>query len=337
MKCGAFKAGLTVHPDGKASPCCMFDHRYFKDLSDLDMEDPWHDLMDGAGCSACINSEKPYRWQFDKFIYDDIYKNETDFKLRYLDVRNNNLCNFECSICNSYYSSKWAERLGEPQKFVKTTFDVSLEHIEQIYFAGGEPFLNPTHFEVIDSLPNKENVKLLYSSNLTFVDRIKEYANDFKSIQVNASIDAVGSYGEQIRKGLDWNRFRDNIDALSKFENVTVIISPTISLLNVNELDKIYEFAKNYSLKVDPVVLTGPDYLRISTLPESVKQYLRQKEFYDNHDIYNQLNPESSTNQFFGQAVASILLGDKLRKTNVYEYLCKTLPEFEKESLKVLK
>ena len=340
MKCGAFKAGLTIHPDGKASPCCMFDYRYHKKLSELDMKDPWHDLSDGAGCDACKNVEKPYRLSFNKYLYGDDYRDETDFKIRYLDVRNNNLCNFECSICNSYYSSKWAERKGEPQKFVKTNFDVPMDDIEKVYFAGGEPFLNPTHFEVIDSLVNKENTVLIYSSNLTYIDKIQEYAKDFKHIQFNASLDAIGNYGEQIRKGLDWEKFKKNLQILTEFENITVTLTPTISLLNVHEIYKIYDFAKSYDLKVDPFVLTGPDYLRVSSLPQSIKfcvqDNLSRQLQEPLKDLVLQLSPESSTHNFFPQSVANILLGDKFRKTEVFEYLCNTMPNFKVEAMKVL-
>lgn len=335
MKCGAFKAGLTIHPDGKASPCCVFDHRYYKDLENLDMKDPWHDLKNGEGCSAC-NVSKPYMWQFDKYIYGDEFRDDPDYKVRYLDVRNNNLCNFECSICNSYYSSKWAQRLNENQQFKKTKFDVDLTDVEHIYFAGGEPFLNPTHFEVIDSIPNKENVKLLYSSNLTYIDRIQEYASDFKSVQINASLDAIGEYGEQIRKGLNWKKFKKNIETLTKIKNVKLVISPTISLLNVHEIDKIYYFAESYNLEVEPIVLTGPDYLKVSALPQSIKSEIGWKLKRNIPDLIEQLKIEYSTHQIFPHSIANILLGDKLRETNVYDYLCDTMPHFKNESLKVL-
>ena len=53
MDCGAFDSGLTIHPDGKVSPCCIFDKKYYKNSSDIDLNDPWKDLRDGKGCDAC--------------------------------------------------------------------------------------------------------------------------------------------------------------------------------------------------------------------------------------------------------------------------------------------
>ena len=149
MKCGAFNSGLTIHPDGKVSPCCVFDHNYFQDLHELDWLDPWKDLRDGRGCDACKHDGPTYKNSFDEYT-------NTQFKIKYLDVGKNNLCNLECSICNSYYSSKWAERLGK-QKFVATNFDVDLTHGDRIYFAGGEPLLNPKHWQVLESIPGASN------------------------------------------------------------------------------------------------------------------------------------------------------------------------------------
>ena len=36
--CGAFDSGLTIHPDGKVSPCCQFEKAYFKDLQDINLD-----------------------------------------------------------------------------------------------------------------------------------------------------------------------------------------------------------------------------------------------------------------------------------------------------------
>ena len=37
VDCGAFDSGFTIHPDGKVSPCCLFDIKHFKNLHEVDM------------------------------------------------------------------------------------------------------------------------------------------------------------------------------------------------------------------------------------------------------------------------------------------------------------
>ena len=96
-----------------------------------------------------------------KNIFDE-FKHNT-YKVRHLDVRNTNLCNLECTICCSYYSSKWAQRLGE-NKFVSTEFDIDLDDVEHIYFAGGESLTIHT-LKVLDRIKDPSKVSLQYNSN----------------------------------------------------------------------------------------------------------------------------------------------------------------------------
>ena len=69
--CGAFDSGLTIHPDGKVSPCCQFEKAYFKDLQDINLDAPWEDLKDGKGCNACKHHGPTYKDTFDKFKEND--------------------------------------------------------------------------------------------------------------------------------------------------------------------------------------------------------------------------------------------------------------------------
>ena len=259
MDCGAFDSGFCIHPDGKVSPCCLFEKSLFKDIDNINMQDPWADVKDGSGCAACIHPGPTYKSNFDKF------KNST-YSIRHLDIRNNNLCSLECSICNSYYSSSWADRLGET-KFVSTDFDVDVSNVEHIYFAGGEPLINPKHWQVLDSIPNPSTVTLQYNSNLTSIKNIEKYWTRFKNVSVNASMDAIGKLGEQLRYGTDWDKWTNNLDTAAKYAEVKV--NPTISVLNIFNLKEIELWSK-YPVVYN--VLTDPQHLCVSVLPNELKQ-----------------------------------------------------------------
>lgn len=308
-RCGAFDSGLTIHPDGKATPCCQFDMSYAKKLDQLDWNDPWHDLRDGKGCSACHRPEPVYRTAFDAFIDDQ-------YAVRYLDVRNNNLCNMECVICGPYYSSKWADRVGKSQPFVNTKFDVGLRKVERIYFAGGEPFLNKTHWDIIESIPNPEIVELVYSSNLTYINRIQEYFPKFNGIKFYASLDGIGKFGEQVRPGLNWKKWQENLDILLGIENVQVEIACTVNLTNIWHLKDIDLFAKQKGVSIRYYTLTTPEYFSLSALPAELK---KQIDFVPTDELANLLLVDES--YLFDRAVKNILVGDQVRKTNLWNYL----------------
>jgi len=309
MKCGAFDSGLCIHPDGKATPCCQFNIDLAKNINELDWNDPWADLRDGQGCEACKRTGPVYKDVYDSYINEQ-------FAIRWLDVRNNNLCNMECIICNSYYSSKWADRLSYENKFVSTDFDVNLDNVEQIYFAGGEPFLNKTHWKILDSIPNPERVGLVYSSNLTAVKGIEKYWPKFHNVFLNASLDGIGTFGEQVRPGLDWQRWQENFKKVLSYNNVNVEIACTVSIANVWHLEEMKQFADDNNVSIRFYRLDNPDYLSVGVLPTELKKQIK---YIPNQEIQELL--DQNLEHLFKHTVASILLGDKLRGTNLWDYL----------------
>lgn len=309
MKCGAFDSGLTIHPDGKTTPCCQFDIELAKNINEIDWKDPWKDLRNGEGCGACQGPGPVYKDAYNPYI-------NKQFAVRWLDVRNNNLCNMECIICNSYYSSKWASRLGHDEKFVSTNIDVDLGNVRRIYFAGGEPFLNKQHWEILKNIKDPSQCDLIYSSNLTIIKGIEDHWPKFNHILVNASLDGVGEFGEQIRPGLNWQRWQNNLDQVLKYENVTVEIACTVNLANIWHLHEVKKFADEKNISVRFYKMDHPNYLCISSLPEELKKQIK---YIPNDEIQELLNQNQE--HLFKHAIANILLGDRLRGTNLWNHL----------------
>lgn len=315
--CGAFDSGLCIHPDGLASPCCVFDKNYFIHIDDLDWNDPWKNLKDGRGCSECQRSGVTPRDYYNQW-------SAPEFAVRYLDIRNTNTCNLECAICNPYYSSKWAERLGL-EKFVSTDFDVPLEDIQEIYFAGGEPLLNPKHWQVLSSIKNPQDIGLRYSSNLSTVKGLEKFWPNFKHVDLMASIDGVYEHGEFMRPGLNFERWEQNLEEVEKFGNVDITLYVTVSLLNVFQLKDIETYSKH---RVKFNYLTEPDYLCISSLPRDIKDAIVWPEQDDNLEWRNSLIQKDTSN-LFEHSVSYTLLHDKVKNTNLWKYL-----PFEKYAIK---
>jgi MoaA/NifB/PqqE/SkfB family radical SAM enzyme len=309
MKCGAFDSGLTIHPDGKVTPCCQLDMTYAKKIDQLDWDNPWDDLRDGRGCNACRQPGPVYRDTFDTHFNEK-------FAVRYLDVRNNNLCNMECVICSPYYSSKWADRIGNAQPFVNTKFDIDLSNVKRIYFAGGEPFLNKTHWEILKKIKNPKDIGLVYSSNLSYITGAKEYLSKFNDVFLNASLEGVGKFGEQMRPGLNWKKWQSNLESLLELPNIKIEIAVTVSLLNIWHLKDIEEYANSKNIKATFYRLDNPQYLSLSALPAELKEKITYLPSSDFDDLL-----EKDHSYLFEHSVANVLLGDRLRGTNLWDYL----------------
>ena len=181
-----------------------------------------------------------------------------DFAMTYWDIRFSNLCNLSCRSCGHIFSSSsWYKdqvQLAGPQwekdnnvlnyagRFKTDMMDQlmeHLEHVEQIYFAGGEPCMMDEHYVILEELERRGrfDVRLIYNTNFTHVklkDRLVfDYWKKFDSVAVGASLDAMGPRAEYIRKGTKWDIVEENRRQMMEIcPRVDFYISPTLSILN---------------------------------------------------------------------------------------------------------
>lgn len=227
-----------------------------------------------------------------------------EFRIRYWDVRFSNLCNFRCRSCGPIFSSNWfndhvklynrtPDVLGREMARVEYTTgdeDRMLEqmlphipHLEQVYFAGGEPLIMKEHYFMLEKLieHDKTDVRIQYNTNfseLAFKDKhVFEYWRHFKNVSVGASLDASGTRAELMRKGTDWQQTVDNRRRMmSEVPHVDFYISATVSAMNVlHVLDFHREWtelglieAKDFNVNI----CQSPDWYRVDILPEKFKQ-----------------------------------------------------------------
>jgi sulfatase maturation enzyme AslB (radical SAM superfamily) len=167
-----------------------------------------------------------------------------------------------------------------------------LDYVEQIYFAGGEPLMMEEHYNILDELERRGrfDVRLIYNTNFTqtkLKDReVFDYWRKFKSVAVGASLDAMGVYGEYIRRGTRWSQVERNRQImLEQCPNVDFYISPTLSILNAWHLPDFHRawvekgLLKAQDLNVN--ILQDPTYLRIDIAPDSYKEKIALK--YQEH------------------------------------------------------
>jgi len=232
------------------------------------------------------------------------------FELTYWDIRFSNLCNLSCRSCGHIFSSSWYKdqaKLAGPEwkkthkvlnyagRFETDAWDQLVEHIdhvEQIYFAGGEPLLMEEHYKILDELVRRQkfNVRLIYNTNFTHTHlkdkSVFEYWKLFDSVSIGASLDGSGSYGEYIRKGTEWDKIEQNrIDMMKICPDVDFYISFTLSIMNAWHLPDFHRdwvergFIKPQDLNVN--ILQDPPHYRIDIAPIKYKQRLRIK--YEEH------------------------------------------------------
>lgn len=226
------------------------------------------------------------------------------FKFRYYDIRFSNLCNMKCRICGDTFSNLWAEEnkkryewavdtktlihSGRSETDMMDQLDAHIPHVEQIYFAGGEPLIMPEHYKLISKLIEQEkfDVKLTYNTNFSKViygkHNILEDWNKFKSVSVGASLDGEGAQAEYMRKGTKWdNIVRNREKMLEICPQVDFYLSPTVSVFNILTVTDFHRswvekgLIRPHCFHVN--ILYSPLTRRADVLPPNIKEQAREK------------------------------------------------------------
>lgn len=316
-------------PDKRVLPCCIADSNM--PVSNTD-HDTALDIMNSerfkeirlemlqdkkiAECQRCYSLEDYGVWSLRQSnnrrrlesVRDLVEDTNEDgsinqFKMKYLDIRFNNLCNMKCRTCGPACSSRWAEEFSQKhgkehlkvfnmEKIVTsnneedvllTKLRPHLLDVEEVYFAGGESLITSEHYDILDYWleHNHTNVELTYTTNfLTLRYKNKnalEYWKKFQDVRIWASLDGMGKVLEVMRHGAIWDDIHKNILRVKQeTPHVKFGITPTISIWNVFHFPKFHRFMlDNNLIGIEDLrlnILTYPWHMGLDVLPKHMAE-----------------------------------------------------------------
>jgi len=173
----------------------------------------------------------------------------------FLDLRFGNTCNLECIMCSFPTTSKlgagaaprWTTANIDPYRDedLWAEFREIAPDLRFIYFAGGEPFLQPQHARMLRLIIDQQvapQVSLRYNSNLTVLpDGIFDLLGQFRQVIIAASCDGTGEAFERIRLGAGWEKFVSNLREARR--HVSVVLDASPQRENVANLPELIGFA----------------------------------------------------------------------------------------------
>ena len=321
---------LYVGPDGNVLPCCVADQTFpMGNINDTSVDSILksskfnrlrENMLSGKRskeCNRCyaqedaglesLRQEQNARWSHQTLNFN------TDgtldkFEPVYLDIRLNNICNLKCRMCSGYFSSAIAQeesilfgnQLSQEASMVPaqrsmalTEITEYLPHVENIYFAGGEPLLTPEHYKILNSLIKCGNtdLEIRYNTNFTSLAykdiSVLELWKKFSQVKVGASLDAMGTVAEYIRHGTKWSTIESNLELLKlQCPHVDFTVTSTVGFLNVSSLIELQRtWHENKILNISKFsmgAMVGPDHLTLTVLP---KEYKDQFDYKIKHHI----------------------------------------------------
>ena len=284
-----------------------------------------------------------------------------DFELTYWDIRFSNLCNLSCRSCGHIFSSSWyqdqAKIAGSEWKRTHKVLNYAgrfeidaweqlvehIDHVEQIYFAGGEPLLMDEHYRILDELVRRKkfDVRLLYNTNFTHTElkdrSVFEYWKLFDNVSIGASLDDCGTRAEYIRKGTDWAVVEQNRrDMMRICPKVDFYISPTLSIMNAWS---ITDFHRDWVEKglirpqdINVNILQDPPHYRIDIAPAEYKEQLKIKFLNHIHWLQEQ-DPLQRATVGFESAVNYMMATDNTHLIDTFWRKIHELDDIRKENI----
>ena len=232
---------------------------------------------------------------------------------KFIEVVFDNLCNLNCSYCDSGQSSSWAAHIKKSPLQLNTdyrnlystvhispgsTVDIYLQawltwwesirkQVDVLKISGGEPLISPNFWKFFEVLGHAPQLKFAINSNLsvkpTYLDKLITQSNNFKSILISASIDGKGQLAEYVRKGLDYKLLHDNMHHWCKTSpsNCHLVLQSTVNIFSIwgfaDFIDLYAELKTQYPDKVQSfytTVVRFPEFQSLSLLPKTIRLHL---------------------------------------------------------------
>lgn len=316
------------------TPCCLLPRN--TDLTQLKK-----DLLAGtksSACNTCWELEhvgKKSRRQFENIFLDyKLNKDINEIKQDCIDnnaqiltyqIYTSNLCNQACVTCGSKASTKWAElerRINiVPEKASYTdieSLDVNYKTAKRIELLGGEPLFDSRTFDILEQLAENDNtdcfISLVTNGSIPLIDRYHDLLAKFSDLNICISIDGIGPVFEYMRWPAKWSVLNQNIKQYRTFAK-NLSVSYTISSLNAAYYDETVAWFQQQGLEFNHNIVVSPSWLNISTAPDDLKKYIKQRS-----KIAAELVTESPGISM-SQYAEKISLQDRAKKINLRDYM----------------
>lgn len=273
-----------------------------------------------ATCKRCWDEEDAGRTskrmhtqvRFKHELANVDFDNNNPDQLWFIDLKLGNICNLKCRICGSWSSSSWAQeeiayiedipsrkdhiaytwlKQGQwPRNENSNTFWTDmrklLPQVRYFEFTGGEPFMIPEHFELLQYAVDQgyaKNIEIHYNTNGTqWPEKYIHLWQEFKYVEVAFSIDNVGARFEYERFGAKWDEVAANIAKFralrDSVNNITLQVCMTINIQNVYYLQELCEWVSKQTFNFHYFnMLHDPETQCIGKMPQTAKDIVIAK------------------------------------------------------------
>lgn len=206
--------------------------------------------------------------------------------IQHYKIDTNNTCNGTCVVCDSTYSSAWAQlqrRNGMTPDKSWSIAPRALEHdidyvtARSMGFRGGEPMLSEQVWQILERLVRAGNthcdINFTTNGSVTLTDRQQRLLEEFSSVGFHFSIDGVGPVFEYVRYPLKWSDLETNLKFVQD-RGWAVTASYTITNMNILYHAQTRAWFEEHGISWTLNPVSHPAHFRPGALPWHAKQHI---------------------------------------------------------------
>ena len=308
-KCAYLDNGITIGTGGTVRPCCYIrpSDNSNKDYDEFNWKNSFPELKEtmetgwAKECEYCrldeLHNGSSPRTSRAKYHVPGDEKTIFDLKIT-------NTCNLSCRMCTPKSSSTWdkvvkankdanLEKHWDPIKPLTSPFSWhnkflsevknNLDKVKYLKFTGGEPFLvkhtkEVCKYAIESGASSSTELKFISNGQVTLDDEWFEIFSKYREVQIDISVDGIGSRYEYIRPYSKWSNIEDFINNIKKRDlDIEIFITYLPQTLNAAVFYETEEWANNHGLDIHNTTdwqLKEPEFMNYSSLHPSVREKL---------------------------------------------------------------
>ena len=185
-----------------------------------------------------------------------------------------NLCNAACQTCNENLSTRIGSLTGPGFPItnnIEQFYKLPQERIVHLDINGGEPSYSKNYKRLLKNLPPNLKTLRLNTNCSTVLTELIDIAARGVEVTVTASCDGIGSVFEFVRWPILWQDFYRNLMTY-KTMPVKLNLWTTVSILNVDDLPNIQQFAQDHNIEHSYAYLNTPVELSVDNTDTVARQ-----------------------------------------------------------------
>ena len=279
-----------------AAVCCVSEDKFNMSpkqfLSSDYLQDIKNQFLRGErpdNCSICFKLKDQNQFNV-RQSYLNSYPSIDLFqrKIKHIELRLSNLCNFKCRICFPDSSSEIEKEYAKynSEEYNKSDFiDITNDNfnelkeyclgLDQLWITGGEPMITKQCYDLLDYLIEhkaNERISLILFTNCSVINpSMLRKLLKFPKLHLYLSIDGIKGVAEYQRHGTKWSVIEQNIRKYLTIPSIKITIRMALSAYTVLDISNFVKFIIDLSkinkeLTASSIAVVSPEALNYLNL-----------------------------------------------------------------------